>query len=36
VASSDYNVDSHTTANFSAFDDWAQNLDTKGLLPAVG
>ncbi|MGD9302335.1 MAG: trimethylamine methyltransferase family protein, partial [Desulfobacterales bacterium] len=23
VASSDYNVDSHTTANFSAFDDWA-------------
>ena len=34
VASYDYHVDYHTTANISAFDDWAQDLDEKGLLPA--
>ena len=33
VASSDYHVDQHTTANLSAFDDWARDLDEKGLLP---
>jgi len=34
VASCDYHVDYHTTANLSAFDDWARDLDEKGLLPA--
>lgn len=34
VASGDYHADHHTTANLSAFDDWTQNLDAKGLLPA--
>jgi hypothetical protein len=33
VASYDYHVDQHTTANFSAFDDWARDLAEKGLLP---
>jgi len=33
VASCDYHVDYHTTANLSAFDDWAQDLDQRGLLP---
>jgi trimethylamine--corrinoid protein Co-methyltransferase len=36
VASHDYHVDQHTTANFSAFDDWAQDLEEKGLLPGPG
>jgi trimethylamine---corrinoid protein Co-methyltransferase len=34
VASYDYHVDYHTTANISAFDDWARDLAEKGLLPA--
>ena len=34
VASFDYHVDYHTTANISAFDDWARDLAVKGLLPA--
>ena len=34
VASCDYHTDYHTTANLSAFDDWAQDLEAKGLLPA--
>ena len=34
VASCDYHADYHTTANLSAFDDWAQDLEAKGLLPA--
>ena len=34
VASGDYHADHHTTANLSAFDDWTQDLDAKGLLPA--
>jgi trimethylamine--corrinoid protein Co-methyltransferase len=33
VASFDYHVDYHTTANISAFDDWARDLAAKGLLP---
>jgi len=33
VASFDYHVDHHTTANLTAFDDWARDLDEKGLLP---
>ena len=33
VASFDYHADYHTTANLSAFDDWARDLDKKGLLP---
>ena len=33
VASCDYHVDYHTTANLSAFDDWALDLKNKGLLP---
>jgi trimethylamine--corrinoid protein Co-methyltransferase len=34
VASYDYHVDFHTTANISAFDDWARDVAEKGLLPA--
>ena len=33
VASSDYHVDYHTTANLSAFDDWAKVVGDKGALP---
>jgi trimethylamine---corrinoid protein Co-methyltransferase len=33
VASCDYHVDSHTTANLSAFDDWAGTVANRGLLP---
>jgi trimethylamine--corrinoid protein Co-methyltransferase len=33
VASSDYHVDSHTTANLSAFDNWAETVVDNGLLP---
>lgn len=33
VASSDYHVDYHTTANLGAFDDWAKAVADKGLLP---
>jgi trimethylamine--corrinoid protein Co-methyltransferase len=33
VASHDYHADYHTTANLSAFDDWAQDLKNRGLLP---
>ena len=33
VASSDYHVDYHSTANLSAFDDWAKVVADKGLLP---
>ncbi len=33
VASCDYHVDYHTTANFSAFDNWARKIADKGLLP---
>jgi trimethylamine--corrinoid protein Co-methyltransferase len=33
VASYDYHVDYHTTANISAFGDWARDLAEKGLLP---
>ena len=33
VASSDYHVDCHTTANLGAFDDWAKAVADKGLLP---
>jgi trimethylamine--corrinoid protein Co-methyltransferase len=33
VASSDYHVDYHTTANLTAFDDWADKVIKKGLLP---
>ena len=32
VASTDYHVDYHTTANLSAFDDWARAVADKGLL----
>ncbi len=32
VASSDYHVDYHTTANLNAFDDWADIFQNKGLL----
>ena len=35
VASCDYHVEYHTTANLCAFDDWARDLDAKGLLPTV-
>ncbi len=34
VASSDYHVDYHTTANLSVFDDWAASVEAGGLLPA--
>jgi len=33
VASCDYHVDYHTTANFSVFDNWAGKIADKGLLP---
>jgi hypothetical protein len=33
VASADYHVDAHTTANLSAFDDWVQTVIDNGLLP---
>lgn len=33
VASGDYHVDYHTTANFSAFDDWVVTAKDKGVLP---
>ncbi|MEE4265477.1 MAG: trimethylamine methyltransferase family protein [Desulfobacteraceae bacterium] len=32
VASADYHVDYHTTANLGAFDDWARDVADKGLL----
>jgi trimethylamine--corrinoid protein Co-methyltransferase len=32
VASGDYHVDFHTTANISAFDDWAKIVNKKGLV----
>ena len=32
VASGDYHVDFHTTANISAFDDWAKTVNKKGLI----
>ena len=32
VASADYHVDAHTTANLSAFDDWVQTVIDNGLL----
>lgn len=35
VASGNYNVDYHTTANISAFDDWAKLAAEKGVLPKV-
>ncbi|MEJ2170555.1 MAG: trimethylamine methyltransferase family protein [Desulfobacterales bacterium] len=33
VASADYHVDFHTTANLNAFDNWAQTVVANGLLP---
>ena len=36
VASCDYHMDSHTTANLSAFDDWAGLVIEKGLVPEAG
>jgi len=33
VASCDYHVDAHTTANLSAFDDWARTIIDQGFLP---
>ena len=33
VASCDYHMDSHTTANLSSFDDWARMVIEKGLVP---
>jgi trimethylamine--corrinoid protein Co-methyltransferase len=33
VASGDYHVDYHTTANISAFEDWARYAVDKGVLP---
>ena len=33
VASGDYHVDYHTTANISAFEDWAVFAESKGVLP---
>ena len=33
VASGDYHVDYHTTANFSSFDDWEKTAAAKGVLP---
>lgn len=32
VASGDYHVDYHSTANISAFDDWAVDIQNKGLV----
>ncbi|MDM8540210.1 trimethylamine methyltransferase family protein [Desulfococcaceae bacterium HSG9] len=33
VASCDYHTDYHTTANLSAFDDWAETIIAQGFLP---
>ena len=33
VASADYHVDFHTTANLSSFDNWAETVVANGLLP---
>jgi len=33
VASRDYHVDYHTTANLSVFDDWARTIIDQGFLP---
>ncbi len=33
VASGDYHVDYHTTANLSAFEDWVEVAEKKGVLP---
>ncbi|MBW2659536.1 MAG: trimethylamine methyltransferase family protein [Deltaproteobacteria bacterium] len=33
VASGDYHVDYHTTANISAFEEWAKSAKEKGVLP---
>ena len=33
VASSDYHVEFHTTANLSSFDEWAKTVAQQGLLP---
>ena len=33
VASLDYHVDYHTTANLSVFDDWARTINDQGFLP---
>jgi trimethylamine--corrinoid protein Co-methyltransferase len=33
VASGDYHVDYHTTANITAFDDWSRLAQEKGVLP---
>jgi trimethylamine--corrinoid protein Co-methyltransferase len=33
VASGDYHVDYHTTANISVFEDWARRAEEKGVLP---
>ena len=33
VASYDYHLDFHTTANLSFFDDWAKTVAQQGLLP---
>ena len=33
VVSGDYHVDYHTTANISAFEDWAVLAEEKGVLP---
>jgi len=33
VASRDYHVDYHTTANLSVFDDWARTINDQGFLP---
>lgn len=35
VASGDYHVDYHTTANFSAFDDWEKRAAVKRVLPTL-
>jgi trimethylamine--corrinoid protein Co-methyltransferase len=33
VASGDYHVDYHTTANISAFEEWGKSAKEKGVLP---
>jgi trimethylamine--corrinoid protein Co-methyltransferase len=33
IGSGDYHVDYHTTANISAFEDWAADAQSKGVLP---
>ncbi len=33
IGSGDYHVDYHTTANISAFEDWAADAQAKGVLP---